>query len=131
LSQQVQSAAGAGFVRTMITNEGNHTPEDWAKMTASQLVELDPEIDERRRTMALELRGRIARTLVEAFHAVTPSISAAELWRLTVAAHQRIETAAKGSPWEEHFAQPDIRRMMGETIFRNLNTAADLALRTE
>jgi hypothetical protein len=127
----VEAACNAGKVRVMVTNFGTHSPEYWANETARGLIVVDPEISDKRGEYAKELRAKAESVLVEAFRSIKATSADSEIWRTTIAAHAVILRYAARTPWEREFANESIAVMMRETIFRNLRTAADLAVRTE
>jgi hypothetical protein len=127
----VEAAANAGKVRVMVTNFGIHSPEYWANETARGLIVVDPEISDKRGEYAEALRAKVESVLVEAFRSIRATSPDSEIWKTTLSAHAVILRYAARTPWEREFANESIAVMMRETIFRNLRTAADLAVRTE
>lgn len=125
------SGVEVGQVRVLITNGGNHTPETWARETADSLIVIDDGLEGVKRQEAVTLRQKIARTLLDSFAAVKAKSLASEIEQISAGAIRSVFDAAKGSPWEVYFYEPNTRSAMALTIRRNIMTAADLALRTE
>jgi hypothetical protein len=125
------SAARAGAVHVFITDEGTHSAEHWAIVTAQMLVSAGPNISPGRLEALGRLRGKLVGTLTEAFQSVKPTSSLDEIASTAHAATQRFADHAKGSPWEVEFGHETIAAMMEDVVRRNLATHADIGLRTE
>lgn len=126
--------ANARPVQVLATDGGIHSPGEWAKVTAVAIMHIDetlPARDPGRYQQALTLRAAAAQALFPYFRAVTPAIAHTDLLDAADDARVAIEKAAAGTPWAHWFVQPAVQRDIALTIFRNLATAADLALRTE
>lgn len=123
--------AGAGKFVVMATNEGIHTPEKWAAVTADQLVSVDDNMVPTRRGEALLLRDKIVAVLCEGFHAVRVDASLDEVSAMATQAFCRIREISAGTPWQICFNSKAIGQEMMLVIRRNMLTAADLLVRTE
>lgn len=129
-----QAFASARSTMVLATDGGVHSPGEWAKVTAVGIMHIDETLSARdpdRYQQALTLRAAAAQALFPCFRAVKPAITHTDLLDAADNARAAIEKAAAGTPWAHWFTQPDVRRDIALTIFRNLSTAADLALRTE
>lgn len=129
-----QAFANARPTMVLATDGGVHSPGEWAKVTAVGIMHIDetlPARDPGRYQQALTLRAAAAQALFPYFQAVTPTITQTDLLDASDDARVAIEKAAAGTPWAHWFTQHDVQRDIALTIFRNLATAADLALRTE
>lgn len=123
--------AAAAPVRVLITNGGVHTPETWAHETANALVSIDRTMTHGRIEAAVELKRKIGEVLVEHFRQIRARSLQSELHVIACSAIAAVADCAKASPWALHFSEPNTRQAMALTIYRNINTAAELALRTE
>ena len=121
----------SGVTKTLITNGGNHTPESWATMTVDCLFEADPAISDNRAGAYRELRSKTRALLLEAFRAVRSDASEAVLWRDACAVHGVMLRYARSTPWDTEFENAAVAMIMKDVIYRNLRTAADLAVRWE
>jgi hypothetical protein len=126
--EQTDSQAAAGPCIALVTNGGAHSARRWAEVTADQLISIPPGADAKRITAASVVRNRAYLALFSAFQEVKADLSAEKLATLGEQATAAIVDGAKGSPWEENFAQATIREDIRVTITRNLFTMADIAL---
>ena len=100
-------------------------------MTCDQLFECDPEISDKRREYADDMRVKARAVLKEVFASVRADASEAVLWRDAQAAQAVIARFSAGTPWQSAFGHERIASIMRDVIYQNLRTAADLAVRWE
>jgi hypothetical protein len=119
----------------LTTNGGTHTPEKWASHCAGRIVAIGPDLDGVKLIQAQTLQAQIAAALVEHHAAVRDGTKAA--LASDPAAHfaqpelhdpgERLDAAlaavvgaAKGTPWEGDFADPEkvamIRHAIGQSF---------------
>ncbi len=117
------------MIRTMATNGGPHTPEKWAVETATHITPTDPGITQDRLLEVERLRLKIAEALVvhhdrvqreERGHLATKGDArfdephdASHLLDQMVA---DVVDAAKGSPFEAHFAKPEVQAVIRQEV---------------
>lgn len=121
----------AGTMAVLVTQDGAHTAKDWATATANQLVSIAPEMAPERRIHANALRVHIRDVLTAYFRAVRPGMTSRSFEATVRGAIHMVGTAARGTLWEQSFAQPEIAAMMADVVTRNFNTAALNALASE
>jgi hypothetical protein len=121
----------AAPLRVFITNEGTHSPEHWAIVTARMLVSEGANISPDRIDACTALRAKMVATLTEAFRATRPTSSLVEIAGNAQSVVRRLVDHAKGGPWEMEFGHEDIVAMMEDVVHRNLLSHADIGLRTE
>ena len=127
----MNAAAGtqAGHVRVLITNEGAHTAQTWANETARAIIDIDPAMPLARRVEALRLRTFLGSALLSIFNEVRADSSMAELQRIARQVREALVDEARGSPWQVNFE--GLADVIELTIWRNLHTAADIAVKME
>ncbi len=121
---QYQPQAG----RIMATNGGPHPPDAWAHVTAQHIAPVDPNTTGTRHTAALKLQIAIAEALLP-HHANVQAVERGKLQ--TINSHLAtalnpephlndavlaIQEAAKGTPWEDHFKDPDVVAMIRQEV---------------
>lgn len=128
----VETGALARPLVTIATNDARvHSPADWARGTAKQLVSVDETIAPERLKAAFRLRGLMADTLHEGFSAIVLGMSENALDTLGNDTCERTLAHAVGTPWEQHFADPQTRTAMALCIWRNIHDAAHQAVTRE
>ena len=118
-------------VRPFITNEGTHTPAQWAELTCAMLISRGHGIPQDRLDAAKTLRARMIGTLREAFEAVKPTTAGVTIENIARGVVRRFGEFAQGTPWAQDFAHPGVIDAMNELVRRNLVTHAELQLRME
>jgi len=130
--------------RFLVTNGGPHTPETWAVATAEEVFVIAPNMDGDRFMQAKRLQMQIAETLVD-FHRSAQQTERDELaankdFRLALPLEDdialakseademivAIQTALKGSPWEEQYNDPDVVQAAQTVIASHLMTLKDI-----
>jgi hypothetical protein len=129
--EQAEAGTQAGPCMVLITNEGVHSADDWARITLDGVVVAPPSGDREREMEAKMVRRRAFHVLQQCFHQVRGDMSADEIRALGNQATQAIVDAARGSPWEMNFSAPQIREEIAIVVRRNLLTMANMALGTE
>lgn len=103
----------------MITDGGPHPAEVWAQVTAEHIAPIGPDVTGHRRLAALALQANIA-TAIEQHHQSVMDVERSKLAAdpnhivapVDPGAHldaavAAVQEAAKGTEWEDHFADPD------------------------
>ncbi len=129
-------------VQVLATDGGPHAPETWAMATARNIMPIGPDIAPNREIRARELQLKIADALVPHHGAVQEGERAAladrgparlsEPQELSDAVRQAVDevvAAAAGTPWEGHFADPTVQRLIAQEVGAHLATAADIERR--
>lgn len=119
------------LTRVLITNGGPHSAEAWAAATADMIFPVEDVKEADRKVKALMVLAKIAAALAEC-HADVQSCEAGHLEARGSArlgeehdvndhvdqAIAKIQEAAAGSPWEDHFKQDDVigavRQVVGD-----------------
>lgn len=114
--------------RIMATNGGPHPPDAWAHVTAQHIAPVDPNTTGARHTAALKLQIAIAEALLP-HHTNVQAVERGKLQ--TINAHLAtaldatphlndailaVQAAAKGTPWEDHFQQPDVVALIRQEL---------------
>lgn len=128
----VETGGVAGHVVTITTNGANvHSAADWARGTSKQLVAVDTGVAPERLKAAFRLRGKVFEALHECFSEIQPGMPEALLDQVAREASDAVFATAAGTPWEEHFADPQTRTAMALCIWRNIHDAARQAVTRE
>lgn len=135
--------------RLMITDNGPHPPAKWALETAKMVFDLEPgeegpKLDAEQLIDAHELQAKIARALVPHHHGVQhrerghlkgeagPRLARPHLDNLAEARAEAaqaiadIQQAAQGTPWQAHFARPDVVAAISDVVSTHFLTAKDV-----
>jgi hypothetical protein len=107
----------------LITNGGPHSPEKWAEATASNIVDIAQHVAGEKRAAAVKLQAAII-DILEGHHA---AVQNGERAQIAAIGHDRLQApnnpddhlslddavaqiiqAAKGTPWEADFANPEM-----------------------
>lgn len=127
------------FPRIMVTNGDAHPPEQWAVVTAEQLMPMDGDIAEGRRIEAMKLQAAIAEALMphheeaqtaersklkevgddhlDTPHDTTPHVDGAI---------DAIQAAARGTPWEAHWQKPEVVAAAQSVLDSHFETAKQI-----
>lgn len=128
----VEACAGARPVQVLITNEGKrHSADQWARAVLDGLVTIQDGATESRRREGESLRAKVFALLKDLFELVEPRMSAVQIERLAGDGLARLTDIFSSSPWAMNVAEPTVRAMILAHLFRNLMSAANLALLTE
>lgn len=123
----------------MKTDGGTHSVEDWAMVTASQIMPLDSSLSGGRLLAAQELQLAVAKALIPRHqkhrefehrglaagddHYDTPIAVPDDSLAKTVAV---IVDAARGTPWESHFLKPDVQEAVAHEVKVMFATHSDV-----
>lgn len=123
------------MAKIMVSDNGPHSPEKWAIATAEIIVDIDSGIAGNRLIQAQKLQTAIAEALVphhttvqvdersklatDVSHIHTPH-SAKEYIDQVM---KDIVGAAKGTPWENHFVNPQVQETIAEIAANHFMTA--------
>lgn len=122
--------------KILITNGGTHSPEKWADTTAEHIFQVGSAVAGDRLIAAKKFQIQIAEILMPHHDAVQTdakaSLAANAQAHMTKAydplakaeqATAEIVAAAKGTPWEDHFAKPEVQQVMVQEIGNHFATA--------
>lgn len=129
-------------MQVLVTNGGPHPPESWAIATAQHIAPIDEELqktDGARHLAALKLQAAIADALVP-HHANVQAHEKSSLASLGDAhlsselgasdcvdeAVVAVQQAAKGTPWEAHFQEPEVIAAIHHEIHVHFRTAQQI-----
>ncbi len=113
----------------MKTDGGTHSVQDWAMVTAAQIMPLDDSLSGGRLLEAQKLQVKVAEALVPhhekhqswernglASHDDHYDTPVEPPQRAVDAAVASIVAASVGTPWESHFAKLDVQAAVGQEI---------------
>lgn len=127
-------------MRALITNNGTHSPEKWAVATAEHICPIDESAMSADRLLAAKkLQVAIAEALIPHHtkvqhhekgalkekgdeHFDTPCDPSIHLDEAMAA----IIAAAKGTPWEAHYARADVQAAIRQEVGNHFATAMDI-----
>lgn len=123
------------MTRILVTNGGAHPPEKWAMTTAEQIFDIGTGVAGDRLIQAQKFQLTIAEILLphhekvqstertklsdDASYLITPLSGAAYADDVI----KDIVTAAKNTPWQSHFASPEVQAAAREVITQHFHTS--------
>jgi hypothetical protein len=122
------------MARILITNGGAHPPEKWATSTAERIFDIDSIVAGERRIQAQKFQQSLAALLQPHYQKVqtTERSRLDEDARNMLAPYdvqgyldgimKDIITLTKGTPWQDHFARPEVLAMTREVIGGDIAT---------
>jgi hypothetical protein len=114
------------MARVLVTNGGPHTADDWATISAEQIVQIDPAMMGTRLLAAEKLKLAFAKVLVP-HHAKVQLDERAKLSKrpsaYVDAALKDIEKAAERTPWHTHFSDPEVQTQIGKILEGHMRTS--------
>ena len=122
---QATTSTAFGHLSVMVTDNGTHTPRQWAEITTGRIMSLDEEMPANRALLAIELRSCILTILGDIFDKVRDEAKRIENINSETIADSlayKISRAAQGTPWQLHFTHPDTHKMIWLELLRALNT---------
>jgi hypothetical protein len=114
----------------MVTNEGEHSAEQWAATTADLIMNIAPDASTAIRQDFSTFRHWTVKALTLAFHEASASSSPNFLHAIAVSATNRIADITP-TRWAYLFTSSDLRQSITDLIARNLLTMREIALKTE
>jgi hypothetical protein len=125
----------------LITNNANsHSPEDWAMASARMIFDVNVDAESNTRVRALKLQLAMVEYLTH-HHAQVQEDEQKKLntnakARYEATTHERVENMrdiiaglqklAAGTPWEDHFKDPDTAAQMAEILHSHFATAENI-----
>lgn len=127
-------------MRIMITNGGPHPPAKWAVVTAEHICPIDGAMEGDRLLEARQLQVKIAQALIPHHTAVQDhergclKADGDDHFNTPLgpqpdhldAAVDAIVAASVGSPWESHFAKPEVQAAVRQEVGRHFTTVQDV-----
>ena len=124
------------MTRILVTDNGPHPPEKWAMSTAEMIVDIDPtHMDGPRLMQAQKLQLAVAEVLVS-HHAMVQSDEKSniaanvehiagphDVEQYLDKAVDDIARTARGTPWEAHYAEPEVQSAVKQTLRSHFGTA--------
>lgn len=122
------------MARILVTNGGSHPPEKWAMTTAEQVFDIGSSVAGDRLIQAQKLQLAIAEALMPHYIKAQADerstlakdaknvLSPHDLDAYLDKAMKDVVSAAKGTMWESHFANPDVQTAAREVVGNNFIT---------
>lgn len=132
MSETIPSlVTSTGAMTVLVTNGGTHSAESWAEVVAQGLVKIDPSMPAERLEQAVSVRVQVKAALVDVFHEATATMTVARAAEISGQMLNRMADIFAGTTWAMTLEHPEIRTQIQLHIYRNLMSAAEIALRTE
>jgi hypothetical protein len=124
------------LARILITNGGTHSADKWAVTTAETIFPLEDTVMVGERLIAAQkLQTKLAEVM-SPHHEVVMTDEKTSLqddpshYNYTVDASHHVDdavheivAASEGSPWEDHFAKPEVQAAIHEVVLNHMQSA--------